>query len=433
MRLVLFFILFPALAGAFQLDWSGQYLARIAYLRGGVTEADLNDGKGPVVFYGRQQLTLNSTARISDGLSFRTNFLLGSVNTVSDNWEKPKKAEEPAAAVAESSHTHPYRPKFYGPYRAKNRFQSTSDSHVHFVPSHFYFTYSNEFLKADVGRQPFHFGQGMTYHDGAGPFFYPAYDVLDAVSFQFQHESFYLKPYAIIYSQVEFPGSGAALATAAGWKTDNITAEVLYKSGSYAFQTKKDEDIPKASKCDDPKSFEKERCSVESSTLNVHAEYKEGPLTAAVEWGMKDNDMKKSAGLALFTYKTDFYNTNLNLLAIYAGDYYVNLNMDNTAFLTSGLYTLSDMEKPEDAKAFPENTFNLVPFVSFDLMEKHTVIVGHAWMSDQDTLQFKSHDFFVLATHKITKGFTWNNMFAALLEGASVSDVYFRTQAAVAF
>ena len=90
-------------------------------------------------------------------------------------------------------------------------------------------------------------------------------------------------------------------------------------------------------------------------------------------------------------------------------------------------------EKPEDPKIFPDNTLNLVPYVSLDLTEKHNLLIAHAWLSDQDTMQFKSHDFFVIATHKITKGFSWNNMFAALLQGTDLSDIYLRTQVAVNF
>ena len=410
---VLLFISFPVLAGAFQLDWSGDYKARAAYARGEMTlkSNEKDNNKAPFGFYGRQQLVLNSKALVSDGLSVQTNFLLGSATSLSKN-----KADEKDA----TKHTHPHQTTFTGSSRNQARVQSSALQDILLVPTHFYVTYSNEFLQMDMGRQPFSFGIGLTYSDGVGPFFFPVYDVRDAVSVKVQYEPFYVKPYFIIHNQDEFSGTGVAFAAAAGYETDNITAEVLYKSKNYVMQKTENPDF-------------KSKPLIDEQTLNVHGKYKEGPLTAQVEWGFMANDMKKSAALGTVSWKTDFYNTSFNVIGGYISDYDMNPNVDYTGLLSGYHYHINDISKPEDVGLFPRNVFVVAPYVTFDLTEKHSVLVLHAWLSDQDTLNLKAHDLGVVATHKIKKNFSWSNTFIGLMQGFGISDFYLRTQAVLSF
>lgn len=453
-RIVLFFILFPALASAFQLDWSGYYRARATYLRGvggddggGITE-ELQ--KTNQMLYGRQYAVFNSTARISDGLSLQTNFLLSGFDFSTHNQADKKDS---------SKHKHPYQASFQNSSRSKSNVDSRHLQDVRFLPTHFYTTYSNEFLQVDMGRQPFGFGLGITYSEGTDNPLVPVYDVRDAVAVTVQYESFYVKPYAIIYNQDEFFGYGASFAVAGGYKTDNITAELLYKSKSYAVGEKKEEtpapslEQPQAvvlggtenqvQNTEEDPVF-KSKPLVEESTLNVYGKYKEGPLTAAVEWGFMDNDMKKSAGFGSFSWKTDFYNTSLNLIGGYiSGNYDLNLNYDWTLLLSGYLYPLSGVNKgkhPLEARqktastgAFLVNCFLLTPYVSFDLTDKHNVLVFHAWVSDRDALSFTSNDVGVITTHKLAEGFKWTNTVGAMLKGTSVSDFIIQTSAVVTF
>ena len=364
-HIVLFFILFPALASAFQLDWSGYYRARATYLRGiGEGGMTFKANKTNQMIYGRQYAAFNSTARISDGLSLQTNFLLSGFDFSTHNQADKKDA---------SKHKHSHQASFLNSSRYKSNVDSRKLQDVRFLPTHFYATYSNEFLQVDMGRQPFGFGLGITYSEGADPLL-PMYDVRDAVAVKIQYESFYVKPYAMIHNQDEFSGYGASFAVAGGYKTDNITAELLYKSKSYAVGVKEEEtSTPEASselqpaaapaegaenqaqnKEEDP--IFKSKPFVEGSTLNIYGKYKEGPLTAAVEWGFMDNDMKKSAGFGSFSWKTDFYNTSLNLIGGYiSGHYDLNLNYDWTLLLSTYLYPLSGIEHP--SKASPKNSF----------------------------------------------------------------------------
>ena len=457
--IVLFFILFPALASAFQLDWSGYYRARATYLRGDIT---LDEKKTNQMIYGRQYAVFNSTARISDGLSLQSNFLLSGFDFSTHNQADKKEA---------SKHDHPHQASFLNSSRYKSNVDSRKVQDVRFLPTHFYATYSNEFVQMDIGRQPFGFGLGITYSEGTDPLL-PMYDVRDAVSVKVQYESFYVKPYAIIYNQDEFFGYGASFAVAGGYKTDNITAELLYKSKSYAVGVKEVEvpaapptpapapaaapslgqpqvaAVPAAGTENQQAQNKKEADPVfkskplmEGSTLNVYGEYKEGPLTAAVEWGFMDNDMKKSAGFGSFSWKTGFYNTSFNLIGGYiSGHYDLNMNYDWTLLLSGYLYPLSGAEHPSKARQkttstgdFPTNCFVLTPYISFDLTDKHSILVFHAWISDQAALNFKSNDVGVITTHKLAEGFKWTNTLGAIFKGASVSDFLIQTSAVVTF
>ena len=457
-RIVLFFILFPALASAFQLDWSGYYRARATYLRGLGDEGGMTfkENKTKQMLYGRQYAAFNSTARISDGLSLQANFLLSGFDFSTHNQADKKEI---------AKHKHPHQAMFLNSSRYKSNVDSRKMQDVRFLPTHFYTTYSNEFLQVDMGRQPFGFGLGITYSEGMDPLL-PMYDVRDAVAVKIQYESFYVKPYAMIYNQDEFSGYGASFAVAGGYKTDNITAELLYKSKSYAVGVKEEETpmptpsvpplVPQTAapgsvvpggteqqaqnnKEEDP--VFKSKPILEGSTLNVYGKYKEGPLTAAVEWGFMDNDMKKSAGFASFSWKTDFYNTSLNLIGGYiSGHYDLNLNYDWTLLLSTYLYPLTETEHPSKSRqktastgGFPTNCFVLTPYISFDLTDKHQVLVFHVWVSDQDALNFKSNDVGVVTTHKLAEGFKWVNTVGAVLKGASVSDFLVQTSAVVTF
>ena len=389
--IVLFFVLFPVLASAFQLDWSGYYRANALYMKGDGTLLDANSS---FLFYNEQQLVLQSTARVSDGVSVQSNFLIGSVDRSAEN-----KAE------------------FKDSSRRKVVFSSWKPLDVRLIPTHFYATYSNEFLQVDMGRQPFSFGLHMTYSDGFHPISY-VYDVRDALSVKIKYESFYLKPYAIIYNKNEVSGVGSSFAVAGGYETDNINAEFLYKSKNYVI--KEQEANPEF----------KVKPLIEEQTLNVHGQYKEGPLTVAAEWGFMDN-MNKSAGFGQVSWQTAFYNASLNLIGGYISNGYdVNLNYDPTFTFWGYFYYVNDMEYKSIG---PQNCFILTPYVKFDLTDNHNVLVLHTWISDKDTLNFKNHELALITEHKIADGFSWFNKFGALLKGAGVSDFGVKTEAVVKF
>lgn len=395
-------MLFPVLSSAFQLDWSGYYKAKAGYIRGdGTKMASIKKDKAgnivegnPLHFYGEQQLALYSTARVSDGLQVRTNFLVGNVE---------KKGNY--AKYVDSSR-----------YKISVRNYRLAD--IYLLPTHFYATYSNEFFKLDIGRQPFNFGLGITYSDGFSPLL-PMYDVRDAVAVTVEYDSFYLKPYAIVYNYDQSSTrAGASFAAAGGYKTDNITAEILYKSKNYVIQSEKKEG-----------EFEV-KPFIEEETLNVYGEYKEGPLTVSAEWGFMDN-VNKSSGFGHASWQTDFYNANLNLIGGYiSNNHNVNPNYDNTLFTWDYFYHLNDRKKTSNT---PQNTFLLVPYITFDVMEDHNILLLHAWVSDQDTLNFKTHDLLLIVTHTIADGFSWANKFGTTLKGASVSDFAIVTEAIIKF
>ena len=75
----------------------------------------------------------------------------------------------------------------------------------------------------------------------------------------------------------------------------------------------------------------------------------------------------------------------------------------------------------------------MTPYISFDLTDKHNILVFHAWISDQDALNFKSNDVGVITTHKLAESFKWTNTIGAVLKGASVSDFLVQTSAVVTF
>ena len=441
-RIVLFFILLPSLAGAFQLDWSGHYRARATYLHGDVTVEEF--GRSGLL-YGRQYAAFNSTARVSDGLSLQSNFLLSGFNFSTDNQVDKKDS---------SKHKHPHQVPFFNSSRGKSNVDSRALQDVRLLPAHFYATYSNEFFQVNVGRQPFDFGMGLTYSGGWDDPLLPFYDVRDAVAVKVQYESFYLKPYAIIHNKSEVSDIGAAFAVAGGYKTDNITAEILYKSKNYVVSEKQatQEAAPVVSPeatvpvgVENPVQDEvafKSKPLVEESTLNVYGKYKEGPLTAAVEWGFMSNDVKRSAGFGSLSWKTDFYNTSFNVIGGYISDNYdLNLNLDYTLLFGSYFYPLNGRTSPSKSEEnkqrstgeFPMNCFVFIPYVSFDLTDNHNVILFHAWVSDKDTFNFKGHDVGIVAQHKIAEGFKWTNTAGALLKGASVSDFLLQTNIVVSF
>ncbi|MDE0151694.1 MAG: hypothetical protein OXK80_04255 [Bdellovibrionales bacterium] len=391
--LILFFILFPVLSHSFQLDWSGYFKANALYVKGDGTEMDAGV---PFLFFNEQRLFLKSTARVSDGVSVRSNFLLGSVDRSAGN----------QTAFSDSS-------------RRKVIFNSWKPLDIRLIPSHFYATYSNEFLQVDMGRQPFSFGLHMTYSDGFNPLSV-VYDVRDALSVKVQYESFYLKPYAIIYNQNEINGTGASFAVAGGYGADKITAEFLYKSKNYVLQTPQNERVGFQ-----PKPL------IEAETLNLYGEYKEGPLSVSAEWGFMDN-VDKSAGFGHVSWQTAFYNTSLNLIGGYISNGYdVNLNYDPTFTLWGYFYYVSGIEQAE--RIGPQHCFVLAPYITTNLTDKHTISLYHAWIADQDALNFKSHELSLITGHKIADGFSWYNKFGAVLQGASVSDFGIKTEAIISF
>ncbi len=395
--LLLLIILFPILSSAFQLDWSGYYKANVAFIGHGSWDPAVYQSVGettPFLFYDEQQLFLNAKAHISDGLLFQTNFLLGSVDRSSGN----------SVGFIDSS-------------RRKISLKSFQLKDIRLLPTHFYATYSNEFVQVDIGRQPFNFGLGMTYSDGFHPLA-PAYDVRDALAVKIQHESFYIKPYAIVHSQDEVAGFGASWAVAGGYEADNMTAEFLYKSKNYKMYELESTTFS-------PKPF------VNSHTFNLYGEYTEGPITASAEWGFMDSTAN-SAGFAHVSWNTSFYNTKLTFIGGYVSNesYVVNINYDPTFMFWGYYYIVSGIDRSVSG---PNNCFILAPYASVDITDKHTAYLYHVWISDNDTLNFKNHELSFITKHKIAKGFSWFNKFGVLFKGSNLSDYGIKTEAIISF
>ena len=295
----------------------------------------------------------------------QSNFILGNVGQTPDN-----------------------QPAFFGSSREKPIFKGSNPLDVRVFPTHFYATYSNEFLQVDFGRQPFSFGLHMTYSDGFHPLM-PAYDVRDAVAIKIQYESLYIKPYVIVYNQNEVSGYGGSLALAGGYKADGVTAEFLYKSKNYMVH-----------KNENPAFVSKPL--IDAQTLNVYGKYTEGPVTASAEWGFLENP-ENSAGFAQVSWDTSFYNTSLGLIGGYISSYDISLNYDPTFMFWAEFYALSGI----DGKGAmgPTNCFVLSPFAIVDLTDKHSVTVLHVWMSDKNSLNLKTMSFLLLQSIKLQRAF----------------------------
>ena len=413
MRFILLVVfLFPVLSQAFQLDWSGYYKANIVFVGHDNWDASIYAGEPtPFLFYDEQQLLLKSTARVSDGLQVQTNFLLGGISGPSvGNSETPDVAKDIRKLAGNSV-------SFIDSSRRKISFNSSKLQDIRLLPTHLYATYSNEFVQVDIGRQPFHFGLGMTYSDGFHPLAY-VYDVRDAVAFKVQYESFYVKPYAMVYSQDEVAGFGASWAVAGGYEMENLSLEVLYKAKNYQLHNQIKPDFQ-------PKMF------VDSQTFNVYGEYKEGPVTASAEWGFMDN-MENSAGFAQVSWDTSFYNVQLNLLGGYVSNdkYIVNINYDPTFMFWGYYYIVNGMDPRASG---PNNCVIINPYARITLMDKHVISLYHTWISDTDTFNFKNHELALIAEHKLTEGFSWYNKLGALLKGTNLHDYGFKTEAIIRF
>ena len=393
--LKVFAVLFlPFFAWSFQMDWSGYYKAEGVFVHD--TDKKRVSPQGYEA-YGEQQLSLNAVSRISDGLLIQSHFMLGG-----------------AEAYLASS-------------RRKPRVLSTDFNSIRLYPAQFYSRWTHEFFQLDIGRKAFHFGLGMSYSAGSH-FSDVVYDVRDSISLKIQHNSFYVKPYAILYKKEksldDSVSSGsplnAAIALQGGYLSESLGFEFLYKSPIY---NSKNLSGP----------------YVRLNTLNVHGYYKKSFYKIAAEWGYQGSyqeSVNNSAGVLSAELDTKLKGLSLSLHGGFASDNYIINPNYNPTFMFWDYFYLSANIPQEDHKGGLSGCLAVSPTISYSFNENYSLSLSHSWMSPRKTLSFKNHELLVAAVYDSKKGFSWINKAGVLLMNSSLpkpSDIGVLTRFVISF
>ena len=366
--LALFLVLFPLSSWAFQLDWSGYYAGRAYY--------ELYSKKSTVVF--DHHLTMDSVARVSDGLSLNSRFILSSND-----------------------------PSPVGIAREKGVLSSRSDIQaVHLLPAYFYGQYNAEFVQIEFGRLPFHFGLGLTYSRG-DHFAEPSYDVRDGVSIKFEHNSFYVKPYGLVYFKEKFKdqivgtGTDFNFALEAGYHSKDLEIAALYKS-----------EIMNPS--NDLSSFNNSPYRVDNTT-NVFARYDYNEsISVSGEWGSQGDWDRYAATLGV-DWKTNFHSLVLNVVGGYATENYVTHTNWPPSFVLWDYFYIPSGKALEDHTLGLKNAVALYTSLAFDQWNHFNIKAIHVWMADRSNLNIKNNEFQLNLTYDFKRGFKWVNQVAYIL------------------
>ena len=370
---ILFLVLFPIFSWGFQLDWSGYYLGSIFY------EYNLSDKQSFIS--PEQHLLMNSTARVSDGLSVNSRFLLG-FNKMSTS----------------------------GFSRAKNHISNTEDAVLnsnaqsfHLNPVYFYAQYNNEFMQVEYGRLPFSFGLGLTYSAG-DHFLETAYDVRDGISLKIEYNSFYLKPYGIIYFKEQFgdqivgKGREFAFALEAGYETKDLETRVLHKTAIM-------------NTLSDKINFLKSPYRPESTT-NIFGRYNYNEsLSFSAEWGSQGAGWSQYAATLGLDWQTNFHSLALNLIGGYVTENYMtNTNWPPSFMLWDYFYIPMGKDKKDHSSGL-SNAIAFYSSASLDLGDYFNVSLAHVWMADKSNVNIANHELQAVLTYDSKKGFQWENKF----------------------
>ena len=365
-------MVYPMMAGAFQLDWSGYYKGQALYLfdkneRGaykkyvkswGAEGESIEKKKSKDSLYGEHSLYLSPTARIADGLEFDANF---------------------AFPRAEKGKT-------YGASKLKGTWKAFTDNPSGLEPTHFYGTYTSEFFRVQFGRLPFHFGLGMTYSEGFHPNEF-VYDVRDAVSVEVRMDSFYVKPYLIFRENHKVAG-----AVMAGYKNEEFGGELLYRD---VFFNKGEAPSNGVTFKNSPYLY--------PGTASAYAFYNFDPFSARVEWGgfLNKTQLGAMAVVGELDWQVPFYDTNAILFAGYSKDNYtMNINY-GTAFMIWDNYVVYAGDTHQTS--FTDCAFAAL-LAKTTVFENYEFSVLYNWML-KDSRQ--GNEAVVAFAYKTNKGFKW--------------------------
>ncbi len=366
--LVLFSILFPIYSWAFQLDWSGYYLGKVYY--------DYNLSEKISQFAVEQYMLMDSVARVSDGLSVNSRLLLGF-----------------------------NKPATFGFSRTKNFIHSSNTQIIQFNPVYFYTRYNNEFVQLEFGRMPFDFGLGLTYSSG-DHFLEPAYDVRDGVSIKIEYDSFYVKPYGIVYFKEQIgdqeigTGRDFSLALEVGYKEKGLEIGALHKTKIM-------------NSFNDLSSFENSPYRSESTT-NVFGHYDYEPFSFSAEWGSQE-EWNQHAGVLQADWKTKFHSLVVSLVGAYVTeDYVANANWNPSFILWDYFYFVLG-ETSEGHSLGLNDSIVISPSLNFDLMDNFNVRLVHIWITNRSNKNMKNHELQTVLTYDSKKGLKWENKFGFIL------------------
>ena len=401
-KIIFFVFLCPLFSFAFQLDWSGKYRVDGIYLHDWDKKAPENF-QHPLKYliYTRQVLRLGTKAYISDGLLFQ---LKTNLYVPSFDFNK---------SILDHSRDH-------------DGVVSLRPGHPALIPTHFYGTYIGEFFKLDFGRQPFHFGLGMTYSEGDG-LTDIVYDVRDGLSLEVRKDAFYVKPYALVLPN----NYGLDGALQAGYRTDSLKLEFLYNT--FLIKAKRFQP-PSAEGSENPfervvhlnSEFLNQNPFYPRNTINAYGFYKIlDSLQLSAEWGssLNGSQIHSMSAVGELHWKTPFYNSSVALQGGAVGlnnTYTLNPNY-NPSFLLWDYYYLKSGQSNTGLTNCYFMTFN----PSASLGDYFNLSAAYTWLSG-------GHDFFVGFKYK-NKGFVWDNKIGAGLLDKNTRFIGALTRLAVSF
>ena len=347
--------------GAFQLDWSGYYKSQLLYIYS-MTDKKPVPGYAP---YSDHDLTLSAQARVSDGLE-----ALSQLSLVSD--------------------TSPWGMR--GLSYPKGAVPSGDFSSARMEAELFYGSFSGEYFKALFGRQPFEFGLGMKHSSGSHPN-HIVYDARDALSFEVQANSFFIKPYLV------FDKKKVSASLMAGLDEKNYGLHILYS----LYKSKK-------------------------SDMNAYGYFRHAPWSLEAEWGAVQGEkgFSSMAGVVELGLKLPFYNIQTLLIGGYTSAdkkdtegmneaYTLNANYNPTFMffdLLNGAKEEKDRTPGISASAF------LTFYAEAPVLGHFKLIFLNTVMKDSPLKPFDLHGNEVTASiaYESKKGFVWGNTLAFFKE-----------------